>query len=52
MYKITTNPIAIRFMIWTAAALLLVAFYVIWSGGFGQLLEDINSLFIIRMKSI
>ncbi len=52
MYKITTHPILIRFTLWTVAALLLASFYMVWNGGFAQLLEYLNDIFMIRFESL
>jgi hypothetical protein len=44
MYKLTTNPVLIRFTVWlTAAVVVLLALLLI--GGFDQLLEYVNDLF-------
>jgi hypothetical protein len=37
-------------MFWIVAALLLASFYLAWSGGFAQLLESLNDIFMIRFE--
>jgi hypothetical protein len=47
MHRVSTHPIVIRFMIWTLSALLLVWLCLLSAGGFAQLMEYINDIFII-----
>lgn len=52
MYRITSNPILVRFTLWLAAAVLALSAFLLWGGGLAQLLENINDLFLIHSKSL
>jgi hypothetical protein len=45
MYRLTTSPILVRFLLWATAALLTVSAFLFWGGGWAQLLEYINDIF-------
>ena len=47
MYRVSTHPIVIRFMVWAVSIFLLVAFYLVSAGGFRQLMEYVNDIFLI-----
>ncbi len=48
MYRITLNPILVRFSLWLAVVVLALVALMFWSGGLAQLLENINDLFLIH----
>jgi hypothetical protein len=52
MYRITSNPILVRFTLWLVAALLALSVFLFWGGGLAQLLENINDLFLIHSRHL
>jgi|GEM_PF-1804146 hypothetical protein len=48
MYRITSNPILVRFTLWLVAVILTVSAFLFWGGGLAQLLENINDLFMLH----
>ena len=47
MLRITTHPLIIRLTVWLVALLLTVTGFLFWGGGFAQLLENINDIFVL-----
>ena len=47
MLRITTHPLMIRFTLWLVALLLTATVFLFWGGGFAQLLEYINDVFVL-----
>ena len=47
MHRVQTHSIVMQFIIWAVSMLLLLSYYLFSSGGFGQLIENINDIFII-----
>jgi hypothetical protein len=52
MYRITSNPILVRFTLWMVAAVLVLFALLFWGGGLAQLLERINDLFLIHSSHL
>ena len=52
MYRITSNPILVRFTLWLVVALLALSAILFWGGGLAQLLENINDLFLIHSSHL
>jgi hypothetical protein len=48
MHRVTAHPIVMQFLIWAGSVLLLLSYYLFAGGGFGQLIENINDIFLIR----
>ena len=47
MHRVPTHPIVMQFIIWSVPVLLVLSYYLFYAGGFAQLLENINDIFII-----
>lgn len=47
MHRVQTNPIVMQFIVWAVSVLLLLSYWVFSSGGFAQLVENINDIFLI-----
>jgi len=45
MLKLAANPLAVRFLVWLAAAIVAMVVWLELGGGFGQVLECLNDLF-------